>query len=428
MLNRLRRVIRKVLRSVYRRLPSSTQARIRHLSRIQLRTETKSHLMLQEYGASWAPLPVFADRASLPTLTIVTDSVDPDSLFGGVGTALVVGAVAASRLNARLRLVTRTAAPDPAALGQIIKAHRLEFNGPADFAHMPLRTEKPLPLGPDDLILTTSWWSTRAVLGSVSPDRVIYLLQEDERMFYPYSDMRLRCAETLREAGVRVLVNTQLLFDHLAEGPDFLPRLRERGCSFEPAFPAFKRPDIIKPHADGKKNFFFYARPNHPRNLYWRGLEVIDKAVREGLLPVDKWNFHFAGHDIRGIELPGGVKPKVWPKMPWAQFADLISQMDLGLSLMDTPHPSYPPFDLAASGAVVITNTHGPKVSLDQWSRNIIAVPPSVPDLVDAIRRGVALAFDTETRFANCADDRIARDWESTLGPPLERLLSLRSR
>ncbi len=428
MLNRPRRVIRKVLRSVYRRLPSRMQVPIGRLSRVQLRTETNSHLMLQEYGAGWAPLPVFADRAALPTLTIVTDSVDSDSLFGGVGTALVVGAVAASRLNARLRLVTRTTAPDPAALGQIIKAHRLEFNGPADFAQMPLRTEKPLPVGPDDLILTTSWWSTRAVLGSVSPDRVIYLLQEDERMFYPYNDMRLRCAETLREAGTRVLVNTQLLFDHLADGPDFLPGLRERGCSFEPAFPAFKRPQTIKAHADGKKNFFFYARPNHPRNLYWRGLEVIDRAVREGLLPADEWNFHFAGHDIRGIELPGGVKPKVWSKMPWARYADLISQMDLGLSLMDTPHPSYPPFDLAASGAVVITNTHGPKVSLDQWSRNIIAVPPSVPDLVDAISRGVALACDTETRFANCADDRIARDWESSLGPALERLLSLRSR
>lgn len=427
MLNRLRRLIVRCLRSVYRRLPSKVQAPIHRLSRIQLRIETDSRSLLKTYGAAWAPLPVFKDRTSHPTLTIVTDSVDSDSLFGGVGTALVVGTVAASRLNARLRLVTRTGAPDPAALGQIIKAHRLEFSGPVDFVHMPLRGHKPLPVGSDDLVLTTSWWSTRAVLGSVSASQIVYLLQEDERMFYPFSDMRLRCAETLNEAEVRVLVNTQLLFSHLADGPDCLPLLRERGCSFEPAFPAFVRPEVIRPHADGKKNFFFYARPNHPRNLYWRGLEVIDRAVREGLLPADRWNFHFAGHDIGAIELPGGVKPKVWSKMPWTKYAELVSQMDLGLSLMDTPHPSYPPLDLAASGAVVVTNTHGPKVSLDQWSRNIIAVAPNVSNLTDAISRGVELASNNEVRLANCRNDHIPRSWETALGPALDRLLSLRS-
>lgn len=425
MFNFSRRVIRKMMRAVYRRLPSRYQQALRVASRFELNTSSKSRMTIREYSANWAPLPVFEDRATEPTLTILTDSVDSDSLFGGVGTALVVGALAARRLNARLRLVTRTAAPDPRALGQIIQAHRLDFNGPTDFVHMPLGGDKPLPLGENDLVLTTSWWGTRAALGTIDPKRILYLLQEDERMFYPYSDTRLRCAETLSEPGVRILVNTRMLFDHLADGPDPLPLLRERGHWFEPAFPAFERPDILTPRT-GKKNFFFYARPNHPRNLYWRGLEVIDKVIREGLLSADEWNIHFAGHDLAAIELAGGVRPKIWSKMPWAKYAELISQMDLGLSLMDTPHPSYPPLDLAASGSVVVTNTHGPKVSLENWSRNILAVPPSVTALADALHVGVALAGDTKQRAENCAADQIPRNWEATLGATLDVLLSSR--
>ena len=73
--------------------------------------------------------------------------------------------------------------------------------------------------------------------------------------------------------------------------------------------------------------------------------------------------------------------------------------MDLGLCLMDTPHPSYPPLDLAASGAVVVTNTHGSKKSLEEWSRNIIAAPPSVSALIDALRDGVKLSREFGTAF-----------------------------
>jgi hypothetical protein len=220
-------------------------------------------------------------------------------------------AIAARRSGARLRLVTRHNAPDPAALGHVLQVHRINWDGATDFVHMPWGGAKPLALGDNDIILTTSWWSTRAVLGSVNAARVLYLLQEDERMFYPYGDSRLRCAETLSEPNLRVLVNTRLLFDHLADGPDPLPRLRERGYWFEPAFPAFSRPKNATQRS-GNQNFFFYARPNNERNLYWRGLEVINGAMQEGILNPAEWNIiHLAGRDLPDMELPGNVRPIV---------------------------------------------------------------------------------------------------------------------
>jgi Methyltransferase domain len=383
--------------------------------------------MIRDHHAHWAPLPVFLDRHAEPTLTIVTDSVEAFQLFGGVETSLVVGAIAARAMNGRLRIVTMDSAPDPGALGEILHAHKVDFEGPVDFVHMPRRGDRPLPIGAKDTILTTSWWSTRAVLGSVDPRQVLYFLQEDERMFYPHGDIRLLCSETISRLDLRTIVNTRLLFDHLADCADPLPGLRERGCWFDPAFPAIARsaaPDA----GEGKKNFLFYARPNHPWNLYWRGLEVIDKVIRDGVLSPAEWNIHFVGADLLDMQLPGGVRPKVWGKLPWAKYGELLSEMDLGLSLMDTPHPSYPPLDLAAAGAVVVTNTHGPKLSLENWSRNIICAPPSVAGLSDALRRGAVLARDTAHRAANVAADHVHRDWEVQLCPVIDWFLAGRKR
>jgi hypothetical protein len=389
-------------------------------------TDTRS--LVQAHGAVWAPLAVFPDHRTPPTLTILTDSVSSRWLFGGVGTAMVVGALAARHMGARLRLATREEAPDPAALGQVLKANQINWEGATDFAHIPHGNDRPLALGDGDIVLTTSWWTTRAALGSIDASRILYLLQEDERLFYPFGDEHLRCAETLAEPSVRMLLNTKMLFDHLANGPDPLPQLRDRSDWFEPAFPAFPRPVKGVPARSGKGNFFFYARPNSHRNLFWRGLEAIDSAMRKGILAPEEWNMYFVGRELPDMMLPGGVRPITVGGLPWSDYAKLISTMDLGLCLQYTPHPSYPPLDLAAAGAVVVTNSHGAKVSLENRSRNIIVAPPSVEGLVEGLRQGVLLTRDSERRFANCVEDRIPRDWEGELLPVLERILPRRIR
>ena len=93
-----------------------------------------------------------------------------------------------------------------------------------------------------DVIMTTSWWTTRAVLDSTLPrDQVVYLLQEDERMFYACGDERLLCQETLAEPDLAVVVNTRRLLDHLtASGaiPHLADAIVARACvsrGIEPA-------------------------------------------------------------------------------------------------------------------------------------------------------------------------------------------------
>ena len=365
------------------------------------------------------PLPVFAAPHAALRLTVVTDSINAGSLYGGVGTAIVLAALTARRLGATLRIVTRTEAPDMSNFGAVLDVQGIDWTGNVDFVHAPSDgSGMGVPVGSGDLFLTTSWWTTWATRLSVPRARIAYLLQEDERMFYPFGDDHLRCTETLRDPDLLYIVNSEGLLQFLqADG------LAPKGTALEPSFPyTTYHPPAKPPATDAKRRFFYYARPMNPRNLYWRGLEALSGAIEAGTLDPNVWDFYFAGKAAHDVRLPGGVRPRLLESMPWADYAAEIRQMDLGLSLMYTPHPSYPPLDLAACGAVVVTSRFGPKQSLDRYCSNIICAEPDLPSLVTALGEGARLAADRSRREANYASAGLARDWERSAAPAITRL------
>ena len=119
---------------------------------------------------------------------------------------------------------------------------------------------------------------------------------------------------------------------------------------------------------------------------------------------------------------PRGVRPKRIEGLSWNDYHSLVASMDAGIVLMDTPHPSYPPLDLAAHGAAVLTNVHGLKTDLSCYSRNILLEQPDMPSLARGIARMVTLARDHATRSANLRADQICRDWKVALAGVVERL------
>jgi len=397
--------------------------------RRSVQPEPTLHWALQTRYGSLLPLRTFRILKTTPRLTMVTDSINARSLFGGVGTALILSALLAERMGGSLRVLTRHESADPANLRRVLSANGIEWDGPLEFVHAPPDETRGISVSEDDLFLTTSWWGTRSALGALNSECIIYLLQEDERMFYPFGDDRLRCEETLLSPKIRFVVNSQLLFEHLTTGPDALPNVRQNGAFFEPAFPeSHYYPGVISRPPGSKRNFFFYARPKNERNLYWRGLEAIGAAIEDGILEPENWNFFFVGKSIRETTLPRNVNPQILQHLSWQDYAALVRNIDLGLCLMDTPHPSYPPLDLAASGAVVVTNTRGVKTSLVRYSENILVAKPSVESLRDALGEGAVLARDEQRRFANYSRNRFLRSWRSALEPTIQHLTSKRSK
>lgn len=371
------------------------------------------HDLLSDRWPALRPLSLIETPAEGRRLTVVTDSVGASSLFGGVGTALILAALYCNRAGATLRVATRQEAPDAAAIGQVLKANGVNLRVPLQVALAPQSGVQSLPVTQDDVFLTTSWWTTRSVLGSVAPQRLVYLLQEDERMFYAQGDERLLCAELLDDPRVPLLVNSRLLFDHLAQGPNALKAFGERATAFEPAFPSVQGA-TPKPKA-GKRDFFFYSRPHHQRNLFWRGATVLADAIEEGILPADEWAFHYVGRGTPAIKLPGGARLQRVEWLSWKDYRALIANMDAALVLMDTPHPSYPPLDLAGAGVAVLTNSHPGKTDLSHYSRNIILRAPAHQDLMDGLAALAKLGKNDALRKANLNSDGICRDWPVAL-------------
>jgi hypothetical protein len=361
------------------------------------------------------PIRVFSVPAGqTPRVTVVTDSINRGSLYGGVGTALILAALIAEARGARLRVVTRTERALPGGLDSVLRVYGFPLTHEVEFTHAPCYDPNcEIDTLPDELYLTTSWWTTASVLPAVPADCVLYLLQEDERMFYPFGDEHLRCSQVLANRDIRFVVNTRLLFDHFVA--DGLPNVRDRGLYFEPAFP----PEVFHPRPPTpgtRRTLMFYARPNNARNLFLFGLDLLETAITRGILDLSTWDVVFVGKDIPKIRLDDGrYTPKRLEHLSWSDYADLAGRVDLGLCLMYTPHPSYPPFDLAASGAVVVTNRYGRKQDLSPYSKNIITGDPEIPSMLRALAEGIRIVEHPEERAANHQANALGTDWRTAL-------------
>lgn len=153
-----------------------------------------------------------------------------------------------------MRVVTRTEKADDELILKAYAAAGIELKKNILFEFAPVNDRRGLPVSDQEYFISTSWWTTSALLRSVSRKRLIYLLQEDERMFYGAGDERLRCQETFDEAGFPVVINTKLLFDHFVEGPDAVQHFKNDGMFFEPAFRY--HPMARTPSPDGRRRFF----------------------------------------------------------------------------------------------------------------------------------------------------------------------------
>lgn len=377
--------------------------------------------MTRRSNQSCAPLRLFVIPSSQPRrISLVTDSINSGSLYGGVGTSMIMASLIAQATQARLRIITRTELAQPAGLQIVLSTYGIKLTHEVEFAYAPAGDNAyEIDCFEDEQFITTSWWTTSATLASVRGQYITYLLQEDERMFYPYGDEHLRCSQILGNTDIRFVINTKLLFDHLVASG--LQNVATHGMWFEPSFPheVFRPRDRV---AGRKRQLLFYARPNNVRNLFYFGLEVLEAAIARGMINLDEWDILLVGKDIPKIRFVSGhYTPVRLENLSWTKYAELAGNTDLALCLMYTPHPSYPPFDLAASGAVVVTNRFGNKQDLSGYSKNIICGDLQLESMLSAMASGIKLATDASQRTHNHQTNLLGTDWKVSFAEVVRR-------
>jgi hypothetical protein len=355
-------------------------------------------------------------------LTLVVKSINAGWPHVEMRTPIVLSVLLAKRLGASLRVVTRADPANPSNFDRILTANNMHWHSEVEFLHSPPNHGYGVPVTESDFFVTTSWRTTQAIRAHINPRRIVHLLQDDERLYYPAGDERLRCSETLSDPDICCVVSSQPLFEHLTTGPEAIAHLRDKGLFFEPAFP-------IEPHdpvSNGKspaKRLFLFCTPCKGL-LYSRGLEAINAALEQGRLNADDWMFEFAVSDIDSVLMPHGVRPSIHDNVGWRGARGLAPRVDLALCLGSSPFQLDLPLSFAADQAVVIMNGNG-FLSSERYSANIFCVQPRLDDLSRAVEAASVLAADYRVRFANFTQNRMPTDWNMALEATVERLAYL---
>jgi hypothetical protein len=151
------------------------------------------------------------------------------------------------------------------------------------------------------------------------------------------------------------------------------------------------------------------------RNLHEIGFAALANMAAEGLLDAG-WKLHAMGESSGDMYLPRDMIVEELDWMGFDQYAARMRSCDVLLSLMLSPHPSYPPLEGASSGALVVTNHFANKTAAEfaALSTNIIATEPTIDGVTEGLRQAVRRVEDIEARRRGSRMS-MPRDWVTAL-------------
>jgi len=300
-----------------------------------------------------------------------------------------------------------------------------------------------VPIGENDVFFASAWWTAQMVkyaLPLMRGKRFLYAIQDFEAVLHEHSTAHALCLETY-DLDYVPFVNHPFLLEYLQQArigrfadPDFARQCTVIDPSIDRSrfYPESLGPESLGPESgtpgsgrrSGPRRLLFYARPQSAkRNLYELGVAALQHAVAAGGFE-GEWEFLGMGDKIQPVDLGRG---HVLRHAPWRSFDDYAAQMrgaDLLLSLMLSPHPSYPPLEMAACGGFVVTNSYANKTqeAFAAISPNIAAPPATIEGVGDALAAASHRTEDREAR-ARGAELPSPKSWDEAFAPVLPRAI-----
>ena len=311
-------------------------------------------------------------------LNLVIPSLRASGTYGGVRTALdLLAAVSAVDDPPRRILTLGPLEPDdaPDLPGYRVTAPDEDSDAPRQLVILDPASDAGVAVGAGDVFLAT-FWTTAELVGRLrrwqshtygrAPARFGYLIQDFEPGFYPWSARSELARATYADAAATIAVfNTSILRDYLhGQGFAF-----EHELAFEPRLAGPLRAAREAPPVARARRIVAYGRPGIPRNAFPAIVEGL-RAWRSSYPHADRWTVVSAGQAHPEVELGGGATMASVGKLDLAAYGRLLRSSAVGLSLMVSPHPSYPPLEMAHLGLLVLTNTFDGK-DLAGWHTNI---------------------------------------------------------
>lgn len=331
--------------------------------------------------------PVFG--AARPSLNILLPSLNPNEMFAGILTAVDMG-VEATRHGVPVRFI---ATDLPVANPQHSRMF-IQNRDPDMPAHLLSVVDGSasgdLPAHPGDRFVATAWWTAYCAkdlcaLGYDNAD-FAYLIQDFEPGFYAWGQEH-GLATASYDLNFTPIFNTSYLRRYFAGmGYGFAD---QNALTLRPAIVVPRYASLARSHPGARRQLALYGRPEVSRNMFPLAVESIAKFLTDADLGPADITVVSAGMKHSDITLPNGVRLHSLGKLPLQDYPSFLSDSDVGLALMYSPHPSHLPIEMAAAGVKTVTNAFSQKdlstLAPHVWSTGL---------LPDQIAQGLRAAWN----------------------------------
>lgn len=314
-------------------------------------------------------------------LNLLIPTLKKEFVFGGISTALkLFNEVAGNDFDKRIILTDSDVHTEDLDILEGAKIVKMNEKSAHSFQVIAgnERRKYQLPVTENDIFIATSWWSAYILLPFIRwqnkqfgcNHKLVYLIQDYEPGFQPWSSRYILADSTYKSGEETIAVfNTKILMDFFRnEGYTFF-----KEYYFEPVLNnslkniLFETKNVLR-----KKKLIVYGRASVDRNCF----ELIIGSLRvlvENYKQAVEWEFVSMGENHPSIELGKGKILTSLGKLSLEGYAQEMLEASVGLSLMVSPHPSYPPLEMSTFGVITITNTYKNK-ELSNFNDNIRSI------------------------------------------------------
>lgn len=355
-----------------------------------------------------------------PRINLLIPSINTEDVYGGIATALKFFDRLIEETGYAARILILGAEPrisDVAARfpGYEFASMEEETSPDKQIVSVVNRNGRTIPVSGDDWFLATAWWSAYCIQDEYErsgdaewrSNPLLYLVQDYEPGFYAWSSRYLLAESTYRSSMPTVAVfNSSELKNYF----DSMGYQFEKSFVFDPFLNDTLRKRLLD--LDGKvgkrRQILVYGRPNTDRNAFALVVETLRRWVA---MQEDHrlWEIVSAGEQHSPIYLGSGRYLTSVGKLSIEEYAQILAESYAGISFMVSPHPSYPPLEMAAFGVQVITNGYSGK-DLSTFGESVTSLSRATPELTAQTLKRICEGFEREVPCGRVRESYLTDD------------------
>lgn len=348
-------------------------------------------------------------------VNLVLPTLNKYKIFGGIATALKIYDYLGELLDADMRIIVIRQEKYNSKYSLLKEGYEYNTNSGSKQVIFMSDLDNKLAVREKDIFICTSWdtaysfdsvmkWK-KEVYGKKNA-KMVYLIQDYEPGFYPWSTEYVLAESTYKNNSVETiaLFNSKELYDFFElrgyqfyKKYYFVPNLNANLATF------LKENNKEQ---NRKKRILIYGRPGTQRNVF----ELIVHSLRlwiEKINNPEQWEIISLGETFDDIDVGKNVKIRCLGKASLEEYAQMMLESYAGISLMASPHPSYPPLEMATFGIKVITNQFENK-DLTDFNSNIVSLDQCTPEKISETLKEICLEYpnkiaeiNTESSYVN---------------------------